>query len=71
MRIPENQDERLIMKELADIFKDHRGPQAALIYRKNRKAVRTGRNAGITISENLLEKIGALVGEENVKISSR
>ncbi|MCI2196974.1 MAG: DNA polymerase III subunit alpha [Eubacterium sp.] len=71
VRIPENQDERLIMKELADIFKDHRGPQAALIYRKNRKAVRTGRNAGITISENLLEKIGALVGEENVKISSR
>lgn len=71
VRIPENQDEKLVMKELAEIFRDHAGPQAALIYRKNRKAVRTGKNAGITISENLLEKLGALVGEENVKIASR
>ncbi|MFC2662663.1 MAG: OB-fold nucleic acid binding domain-containing protein, partial [Eubacterium sp.] len=71
VRIPENQDEKQMMKELADIFRNHARTQAALIYRKNHKAVRTGKNAGITISENLLEKLGALLGEENVKIASR
>lgn len=71
VRIPDRLDEKQAMTELADIFRKHAGPQAALIYRKNGKAVRTGRNAGITISESLLEQVGRLVGEENVKIGTR
>lgn len=71
VRIPERMDEKQTMKELAEIFRRHAGMQIALIYPKTGKPVRTGKNAGVSITASLLEQVGRLVGEENVKIGAR
>ena len=67
VRIPQEGDEKAILRELQAIFREHRGDTPVLLYLQNGKIVRTAENSGVRPTVELFDTIAEVVGRPNVK----
>lgn len=67
VRIPADADEKAVLSQLQQIFRDFRGDTPVLIYLQSGKIVKTSQNGGVRPLIQFFDTVAEIVGRPNIK----